>query len=668
MMRGSSRIEQVSSSDQASARGGAGGMLHRKLPAPRTWPRPAIPAALAAAVGLVAAATAARMAIDPWVTGAQFATYFLAVLISTFLGGVAVGLVSVVLSALAVWIVILHPTFSFVVSSIGDVYAVGTFLIVAVLMVFIVGTLQAAAHRIAAGRAREAELAALNAALHDKAAELRSREEQLQIMIDSTPAAIAMFDGDMRYIAASRRYIEEYHLQDQDLIGRSQYEIFPDLPQRWRDVYRRCLAGASERADEEQMLRPDGKLDWLRWEVRPWHDGQGRTGGLVLFIEVITARKLAEQILAERESQLRRWKDVFENVNLGVSVVDPRSNTIHFANQTFASLHRMPPQALEGAWLFEMYLPAERQRIADLCDASDRDGYSDFEADRRRSDGSIFPARIHQTSVRREGGKILYRIVTVADISLERELEAERRRSQRLEAIGQLTAGVAHDFNNLLQGISANLELLGDEIQDLPSACQHLSAVLRIADRGANLTRHLLSYTRQQLLRPEPIELARFFGEFQDTLSRILDPRIREEMLVAPGLPPVLVDASHLHTALLNLAINARDAMPAGGDLRIEASPASALATGAPAAEGADRMAVIRVSDTGTGIAPAILAKVCEPFFTTKGLQGTGLGLSMVLGFAKQSGGDLRITSEPGKGTCVELWLPLAATPASEER
>ena len=166
-------------------------------------------------------------------------------------------------------------------------------------------------------------------------------------------------------------------------------------------------------------------------------------------------------------------------------------------------------------------------------------------------------------------------------------------------------------------------------------------------------------------------------------LTRTLDPRVRIEVVTEPGLAPVWVDARHLQNALLNLAINARDAMPSGGNLRIEAFSNRAAAASEPVAVGADgegfvsrrhrrldRCNVIRVSDTGPGIAPKDLARVCEPFFSTKGVNGTGLGLSMVHGFAKQSGGDLRISSEVGKGTSVEVWLPLVsahtgAAPAS---
>jgi PAS domain S-box-containing protein len=380
----------------------------------------------------------------------------------------------------------------------------------------------------------------------------------------------------------------------------------------------------------------------------------------VLAIEHAHLRAAVLEERAQAADALRRWMDVFENVAFGISVVDPKSNTISFANQAFATLHGMSSDRVHGMSMFDLFRPDERERIVTVANTADREGSAHFEADRCRQDGSTFPARMHVTSVRRADGEVVYRIVSVLDISSQRELEAELHQAQRLEAVGQLTAGIAHDFNNLLQGIMANLELLDDEIQDRPAARQLLGTVLRIAEHGGNLTRHLLSFARQQLLRPGALDLGAFLGEFRGTLSRTLDPRIRIKTVAEPGLAPVWVDPAHLHTALLNLAINARDAMPSGGELQIEACSSSAAGAGGPEGAGVDRMAVILVSDTGTGIAPEILAKVCDPFFTTKGSRGTGLGLSMVYGFAKQSGGDLHIASEPGKGTCVQLWLPLA--------
>jgi signal transduction histidine kinase len=294
---------------------------------------------------------------------------------------------------------------------------------------------------------------------------------------------------------------------------------------------------------------------------------------------------------------------------------------------------------------------------------ADRDGATMFDAERRRADGSTFPARIHLTSVR-DGDNILYRILSVRDISAERQLEGEVRHAQQLEAIGQLTAGVAHDFNNLLQGIIGNLELLQDECCDA-AAYELVESVLRIAEHGAVLTRHLLSYSRQQVLQPRLVDLHKFFSEFRSAVSRTLDPRIALSISVAPSTPPVFADPTYLHTALLNLAINARDAMPLGGTLRIEAANSDGPPAGLEDSVFPNDMVGIWVSDTGTGMSPDVLAKACEPFFSTKGLNGTGLGLPMVYGFAKQSGGDLAIESEPGRGTRVQLWLPVSSYEAT---
>jgi signal transduction histidine kinase len=163
---------------------------------------------------------------------------------------------------------------------------------------------------------------------------------------------------------------------------------------------------------------------------------------------------------------------------------------------------------------------------------------------------------------------------------------------------------------------------------------------------------------------PKVLDLSEFLREFRDLVSHTLDPRIHIVIESQPGLAPVWIDPAHLRTAMLNLAINARDAMPSGGTLRIEALGKNGAAAGGTNGGKPDRFAVIRVSDTGTGITPENLVKVCEPFFSTKGLNGTGLGLSMVYGFVKQSGGDLHIASEPGVGTSVEIALPFTASDA----
>jgi PAS domain S-box-containing protein len=368
--------------------------------------------------------------------------------------------------------------------------------------------------------------------------------------------------------------------------------------------------------------------------------------------------RLEERLRAAEEP--RQWRDIFHHIAIGVSMSDPKTNTIMLAKPGLAAMHMIPPNQITGISIFDLYVPAERQRVEELEVAADSNGHADYEADCIRKDGTIFPTRVHNTSVRGDNGDLLYRIVTVQDITEQRQLEAELRQAQRLEAIGQLSAGAAHDFNNVLQAMISNLELVEDDTGVPPATSEKVNTVLRPAEQGAALTSQLLSFARKQALVAHDIDLSSFLSDFCSMLSRTLGSRINIEVTVEPGLGAVSADPSHLRNALLNLAINARDAMPSGGLLKFEAST-HAAPTSEPV-DGVEGLAVIRVTDTGTGIAPEHLSKVCEPFFSTKGLNGTGMGLSMVYGFVKQSGGTLHVTSEQGKGTCVELWLPLAST------
>jgi len=260
------------------------------------------------------------------------------------------------------------------------------------------------------------------------------------------------------------------------------------------------------------------------------------------------------------------------------------------------------------------------------------------------------------------------------DISARRLVEAELRQSQKMEAVGQLTGGLAHDFNNLIGIVVGNLDILMERLA--PASVDEMElvgAAIEAAVRGAELTKRLLAFSRQQALSPKIIDLATVLGQTSQLLRRTLGEAITIDVHVADGIWPVLVDSAQLESAILNLAINARDAMRDGGSLTIKASNVALDgAVGDPGPMGAhERYVVISVADTGTGIPAEILQQVFDPFFTTKGTAGTGLGLSMVYGFVKQSGGHTSITSEPGLGTTVKIYLPCAektAAPAQERR
>ena len=257
----------------------------------------------------------------------------------------------------------------------------------------------------------------------------------------------------------------------------------------------------------------------------------------------------------------------------------------------------------------------------------------------------------------------------------EREKAQEAlRQSQKMEAVGQLTSGVAHDFNNLLTGVLGHLELGLARTQD-EAVRRSLLAATRAADRGAKLTQQLLAFSRRQHLQAKPVDLNALVRGMEDMLSRTIGPAVRIEMALPAELWPALVDASQIEVAILNLAINARDAMPLGGRLVLATANVPADAPRRPAdlpAGGGVDLVMVSVTDSGTGMDEETLARAFEPFYTTKEIgKGTGLGLSQVYGLAKQSGGAAEIESARGSGTSVRLYLPragAAAAPAATSR
>jgi PAS domain S-box-containing protein len=596
---------------------------------------------------LVAVATAIRLMLGPYLSGAQFPTFFLTIIICSYIGGLRLGLASVVLSLLSVWYFITPLTYSFTIIHPGDYYALAVFTVVGTVMALSIAAQQPTL--AAYDRAREQVVR-----LEERA---RASDElrRWQDVIDNAAFGLSLNDPRTdKIILANRTFCDMHALSADSAHDRSLFEFYApedvDQVRRMRDT-----ADSTGTVDFEcYRRRADGSLFPAKVHASAvWGPDKAILYRIVSVFD-ISAQRASEAVSI---SELHRWMDVVQNIAFGIGVIDPATNKFSFANEVFAQLHGMSSALVSQLSVFDLYAPEAVDYARRVQQASDRDGTANFEADRLRADGSTFPARIHLTSVRDDDG-VLYRILTVRDISAERRLEGEIRHAQQLEAIGQLTAGVAHDFNNLLQGIIGNLELLQDECRET-AAHELVESVLRIAEHGAVLTRHLLSYSRQQVLQPRSLDLHKFFSEFRSAVSRTLDPRIALTITVAPDTLPVFADPTYLHTALLNLAINARDAMSIGGTLRTEAANRPPVGWGDDAC--ADGLVGIRVSDTGTGMCPDVLAKACEPFFSTKGLNGTGLGLPMVYGFAKQSGGDLAIESEPGRGTRVRLWLPVSS-------
>ena len=293
---------------------------------------------------------------------------------------------------------------------------------------------------------------------------------------------------------------------------------------------------------------------------------------------------------------------------------------------------------------------------------AERTGKYEAEGSRVRKDGSIFTASVVINAIRDPSGRLLGFAKITRDITQKKAVEEQLRQAQKMEAVGQLTGGIAHDFNNLLLVIMGNLEHLGRVSPPDQQPTQRLiAAALRGASRAAILTDRLLMFSRRHPLAPEVLSVNKLVAGMSDLLRRTIGEAILVETVLAGGLWPTLADANQLENALINLAVNARDAMPDGGKLTIETANTHLDEVYARMHDEVEpgQYVGIFITDTGIGMSAETVAQAFEPFFTTKDIgQGTGLGLSQVYGFIKQSGGHVKIYSEVGEGTTVKLYLP----------
>jgi PAS domain S-box-containing protein len=327
-----------------------------------------------------------------------------------------------------------------------------------------------------------------------------------------------------------------------------------------------------------------------------------------------------------------------------------------------------------GSHFSRFYTPEELQVgvPATALETAAREGRFEAEGWRVRKDGSRFWANVVIDAIRDEQGQLVGYAKVTRDITERKQaqeaLEQAREalvQAQKMEAVGHLTGGVAHDFNNLLMAILGSLELLRKRLPDDPKLTRLLDNAVQGAQRGAVLTQRMLAFARRQELKPEIVDLSDLVRGMTDLLQRSIGPLVRIETRFPLGLPRVMVDAHQCELALLNLTVNARDAMPEGGTITIAGREATETdSVGLP--DG--RYVCLSVTDTGTGMDAATLARAQEPFFTTKGAgKGTGLGLPMVQGLAAQSHGRFLLRSRQGEGTTAEMWLPMAEASAARK-
>ena len=423
---------------------------------------------------------------------------------------------------------------------------------------------------------------------------------------------------------------------------------------------------------EGWRVRKDGSHFWSHVVIDPIRDPQGKLLGCAKITRDLTERKAAEETLKQSEQQFRLL--VQSVTDYAIYMLDPTGRVSNW-NMGAQRIKGYLPQEIIGQH-FSVFYTAEDRTAGEperALEVATREGRFEKQGWRMRKDGTRFLAHVIIDPIRSETGSILGFAKITRDISeatqAQRELEIAREalfQSQKLQAIGQLSGGIAHDFNNLLTVILGNLELLRKRAGEDPKLLQLLDNAALGAQRGVSLTQRMLAFARRQELKAESVALPHLLENITGLLRSSLGHLVTIHCDLPPDLPPVQADVNQLELAILNLATNARDAMPLGGRILINAVD-SLKGHPIPTQLTGQRYVCLSVSDNGHGMDSETLAQATEPFFTTKGVgKGTGLGLSMVHGLAEQLGGCLILGSEQGLGTTAQLWLPQAVTAVAQ--
>ena len=498
---------------------------------------------------------------------------------------------------------------------------------------------------------------------------LRQRQNaRYHAVVDSAHDAILTLDVDGVVQLANPSAARQFGQSSDELVGAPLSSLLEDQ-QAWRAAWDHVLRGVPlTRPVEVMARRKDGSTSYLELTASRW-TSDARFFVTAIFRDV-NERKAAEAelrslnlTLEQRVAERTADRDRMWRLSTDIMIVARLDGFINATNPAWTRILGWEADELAAANLLDFIVPEDRDRFVSILDALSED-----------TQPQLFALQLRA----REGGARWIEWSAVAadrllqavgrDITAEREAETALRRteealrqSQKMEAVGQLTGGIAHDFNNMLTGVIGAIDVMRRRIATgrIDDLDRFMDAASVSAQRAAALTHRLLAFSRRQSLDSRPVNINALIGSLEDLLRRTLGETIELNIAVDEALPLGIADSNQLESAILNLVINARDAMPNGGRLTVHTR--QAILTDSNLASSPGRYVVIAVADTGVGMSPEVLKKVFEPFFTTKPVgQGTGLGLSMVYGFARQSNGHVEITSTPGAGSTVELYLPTA--------
>ncbi len=516
------------------------------------------------------------------------------------------------------------------------------------------------------------EISALSATFAEMARQIRTKQALLEKTIESIGDSVLVADERGQIVvtnAAAKRLLEI--VPGAGMTRKFSY-FYPDgvTPMPASNLALVRALNGENVDDQEYIVVPEAPCVAANIiaNARPLKDESGALRGAVTVLRNVTEQKRAHQSLVDSEQMAQAI------INTAIDAfiqTDDSGVILEWSPHAEAMLGWTREEAV-GASADDLIVP-EMQRDANnhwvskfLYDVGSGAKGWRFEAPLLHRDGSEIFTEMSLTELRRGEGHIINAFIR--DITQKRAAEEQLIQAQKMESVGQLTGGIAHDFNNMLTVITGTIEILAEAVKNDPHLARIVTLISEAADRGTELTTNLLAFARKQPLQPVEIDVNTLVNEVGRLLSPTLGRQIEIKMALGNDLWPALVDPGQLSSALVNLAINARDAMPDGGTLTF--TTRNIAMNGRDEASGVDRQdsfVVVEVTDTGTGIPEAIRDKIFDPFFSTKETgQGTGLGLSMVFGFAKQSGGNIEVDSEEDRGTTFRLYLPKADADASQ--
>lgn len=489
---------------------------------------------------------------------------------------------------------------------------------------------------------------------------LQESEERLRLFVENVPAAIAMFDREMRYIAASRLWRTQY-LNGRECLGQNHYEVFPECPEQWRAAHRKGLSGEIVRVEEDVGRRADGAELWEQYEVQPWQTADGDTGGIIIFIADITGRQHAEAALRESEDRLTRAEVLAQTGNWSADLITNQLVWSKGVFRIFGKPEEFQP-TFEG-WLASV-LPHDVDHVRQWCAQclADKCAYP-IEFQITRADGELRTLTSTAELVVGNGGLPVRIFGTIQDITESRHAQQELFAVQKLESLGTLASGIAHDFSNLLGGVLTQAETALAEVMAGESPVEELNAICTTATRGTEIVRQLLVYAGEDTTAANLVNVSQVIADMFDLLRISVSKRVVLEVNLGHDLPPIRASAAQLQRVVMNLVTNASEAIGNHSGVIRVITRKMRRDTASPGDLPHGDCLQLEVSDTGSGMPLELQARVFDPFFTTKSA-GHGLGLAVVRGIVQGLDGSIEVSSKPGHGTSFVITIPCSSVDA----